>query len=217
MFRYYFSEYLSYSIIFACIIGAIRYKVIKSYHPFILFVFLSLFNEIFSALSIKLWKSNAINCNIYILLEYLILLFQFAKWDDLKIKTSLYKKLMWTGVIVWVIDNFILHSPLTTNSLFRIFYSCILVYVSIEEINSILFSRVSKNLLNAKFIICIGFIIYYSYKAVFEVFFLLKINFSNAFYINIFNILVVVNCFANLVYAVAIFFIPSKQKFTLPY
>jgi hypothetical protein len=99
--------------------------------------------------------------------------------------------------------------------LFRIVSSFILIFLSIGQLNKLIVTAKKNLFYNAIFLICCGLIIYFSYKATIEVFFFIRLEASNQFYINIFAILVFVNLFVNLIFAWAVLWIPKKQKSTL--
>ncbi len=209
---------LSYLIFLAAIIGAIRFKrILKSYRPFIFFVWTASLNEIASTICIGIRKNNHLNLNIYVIIEYLLILLLFIKWDYFKRKRIFYNTLLIIGCIVWILDNLVFHSLDTNNSFFKIFYSIVLVYLSVEEINNVIFNKPKNLLRNAKFIICVSFLIFFTYSATFYVIFFWKPVMSNNFYQNVFFILVFVNLFINIIYALVMLCMPTKQEFTLPY
>jgi hypothetical protein len=201
----------------AGIIGIIRFNtIVRSYRPFLFFLWLSVFNDGISHLSVSLWKTNAPNTNIYVLVEFLLLMWLFKTWSQQKIR-NIEKVLVLLVILVWVYDNLIAHSLLTFNSLFRVCYSLVIMLYSINELNQTLLTERKNLLLNAKFIICVSFIIYFSYKAIVEVFYMMYPKLSFDFYNNLFVVLVFVNLFSNLMYALATAWIPTRQKFILPY
>ena len=70
MHPYLLRVFLSYTILIPVIAAMVRYKaVLKEYHPFLWIIWLGLFNESVSMLSIYTIRSNAVNSNIYVLLE----------------------------------------------------------------------------------------------------------------------------------------------------
>lgn len=176
------------------------------------------FREIVSDVWIRLHHSSiAVGSNIYTLIEFMLLLWLFARWNNSSHKPKFFLTVVCFGICVWVLDNVVLYSLQTENSVFRIVYSLILVYLSIEELNRLLYSREKNIIFNSKFIICIAFLVYYSYKATFEIFFMVQVGWSNDFYKRLFTIFIFVNLFSNILYALAVICIPKKQKFILPY
>lgn len=72
---------LSLSIAIAAIIGAVRYRRINPvYHPFIYCIWLGFINEILGYYISSIHGSNAINNNLYVLAECLLITWQFKKW-----------------------------------------------------------------------------------------------------------------------------------------
>lgn len=189
----------------------------KTFLPFIVLLGIGLLSEAIGWYFIFVYKNNLFIGNIYVLIESIVLLVQFSIWHNHKKQA---KKNFFLGllfVIIWVVDNFILHQITTVNSLFRVFYSLVIVFLSIEQINFVFVTERNNVLLNARFLISVTFVIYYTYKSVFEVFYMINVRMSNNFYYALFNILISVNLFTNLMFAFAVSCIPKKQKFTLPF
>ena len=75
---------LNHSIVIAALIGAFRFKtVIKNFQPFSLFIWLGLINETLSLILIYSKGSNTVNSNIYVLLECILILYQFYSWNSI--------------------------------------------------------------------------------------------------------------------------------------
>ncbi len=211
-----FDLVVSFSIILPAIAGLIKLNQVRwNYFPFILLIWIGLFNEIISTIFIFSTHSNTINSNIYVLIEYALLLFQFYKWNGIELKKCCYLILL--GIVVWLIDNVILNSVWTNNSIFRIFYSFAVILLSINQISKVIINERMSLLKNAIFLICIAFLTYYGCKAFIEIFNAFHLGFSNAFNRNIFMILYFANLFSNVIYAYAILCIPTKQEFSLLY
>ena len=216
MIPYYVSVGIGYSIVIASIIGLIRFnKVLPSYQPFIILLFLGLINHTLSVIFNETIKNNALNSNVYVLLESLLYLFLFKNWGAFIKKNTLFYSLFIFLTGLWIYDNLIWHSPHITNSLFRIVSSFILIFLSIGQLNKLIITAKNNLFYNSIFLICCGIIIYFSYKAIIEVFFFIQLEASQQFYIHIWVILVFVNLFVNLIFAWAVLWIPKKQKSTL--
>lgn len=186
-----------------------------SYQPFIFILWLGFLDHTLSVILNETIRNNAVNSNIYVLLESLLYLWLFKNWGAFYKKLTLFYSLAVLLIAVWVYDNLIRNHLTTTNSLFRIVFSFVLIFLSIEQLNKLI-TTVRKNLLfNSVFLICCGIIIYFSYKATTEVFYFIRLKASTHFYINISTIMVFVNCFVNLIFAWAVLWIPKKQKSTL--
>lgn len=210
--------YLSYTIGIAGIVGAIRFKsILKVYRPFIYLVWFATFNELLSTVLIYAFRNNAVSSNIYVLIESLLFIWFFYCIGKLQHRLVIYILLVILFISIWILDNFWMYTIYTTNSLFRVAYAFVLVLLSIDQINFVLIHEKGNLLKNARFLICAGTIIFYSFKTIFELFYMFKIKMSDSFYNHLFLILVFVNLITNLIYSLAVLWIPTKQKFTLPY
>jgi len=219
LFDYRTVQILAFFILFPAVIGLVRYKkMLPSFHPFVFFIWIGLLNEIVSIFLPLLYKSNAVNSNIYVLAEGLMLLWVFYTWTFRYTKEK--KLFLITGIVfffIWLADNVFFNSITRFNSVYRIIYSLVIVFLSVNHINRILIEERDSVIKNARFIICAGFVCFFSYRMVFEVFYLYDFNLSANFYNNLFNILIVVNLVCNLIYALALLWTPTRQRFTLPY
>jgi hypothetical protein len=208
----------SFSIVLAAIIGGIRFRQINpAYYPFIICIWIGLANEILSYVVIKAGHSNAINNNIYILIESIFFTLQFKRWGLFQYNKWLFPSLIVLFLVAWLVQNLYISKITFFRSEFRILYSFALVLMSISQLNKIL-SREKKSLLkNSIFLICIGFILYYTYKIIVEAFWVYGLNNSRDFRNNVYLILAYINLIANLIYAMAILWTPTKHRFSLPY
>lgn len=214
--QYWLRVFLSYSILIPAIAAIMRYKVVlKDYRPFLWLIWLGLLNETVSILFIYSIRSNTVNSNIYVLLEYGLILLQFYKWNSSRAGKYLVMALV--GLIVWFADNFLANSITQNNSLFRVFYSFMTVFFCIDLLNRILVFDMSPLLKNAMFLIAITFLVYYGFKAFVESFNVLHLGLNKNLLKMLWKILYFVNVFANLSYTAAILWIPTKQKFIMFY
>jgi len=207
---------VNYSILIAAVIGIIRFKsIISDYYPFLFIIWLGVANETVSLVLIFTIGTNNFNSNIYVLLEYLLIVYQFYKWNDGSSKK--YVILILLGVAVWITDNFVVNSIANNNSLFRVFYSFIIVFFSIDQVNKLMIYERDPLYKNPMFIICITFLLYYGFKTFVESYNMIHVGLSRSLLRYLWIILYFVNGFANLLYALAVLWIPTKVKFTLPY
>jgi hypothetical protein len=185
------------------------------YYPFIFCIWLGVLNETFSVIIIEKGYSNAVNLNFYMLAESLLLSWQFLKW-------GLFKKNFFAGLAVllvttWITQVLLLGSIFYLNSYFLVTYSFILSLLAIAMINRLLLRERGKLLKNPVFIICVAFVIYYTFSAIAEVFWSYGLGENMQFRKHVINISIVTNLIANLLYSLATLWMPAKQRFTLPY
>lgn len=211
---YYTALALGYSVAIPAVIGLVRLQVTEPmFRPFIIIMWLGLLNHSVSIVANRMIGSNAINSNIYVLFEALLYLLLFHSWRVLGKSKKPYLATAALLTLVWMTDNFLLHSINVTNSLYRIVCSLVLLFFAITKLTGLIVSSSNKLLTDARFLICTGIIIYFSFKATMEVFFLTGVRVSAAFQIKIFFIMIFVNVFVNLIFAAAAICIPRKQLF----
>ena len=81
------------------------------------------------------------------------------------------------------------------------------------HINNMLIVTYRKKLLkNPVFLICSGFIIYFTYKILIEAFWLYGLKAGKGFRINVYLLLTWINLIVNLIYALAMLWIPKKPQ-----
>lgn len=207
----------SFSIAIAVLISWIRFKKINpTYYPFIFCLWLGLLNEILSYIFSILTHSNALNNNIYVLLESLLITWQFHSWKLFARHNTLFIVILCLLLGTWFVDNFIISKISHFSSYFRMVYSFIIVLMSISVLNMLLATERKSIITNPVFLICVSFIIFYTYKILVEAFWVYGLNSSKEFRLNVYGILLFINVFTNLVYALAVLWMPTKQRFTLP-
>lgn len=181
------------------------------YYPFLYFIWAGCINEAISiALAMKS-MSNYINSNIYVLVASLLLAWFFKEHKLFNRYKGSFYLVLFTFIAVWLVEVFFWKGIKEISSYFRIVFSLGVVFMSIRMINTILISgneRISKN---ALFLLCLLFTFYFTYKVIVEAFWMYGLRSSTSFQLLIWNISVYVNLFTNLIYAVAILWIPRKQ------
>lgn len=185
------------------------------FRPFIGLLWLGLLNEILSFFLSFTIKSNMMNSNIYVLLEYALIIYQFRRWDNLTAGAGAF--FVAAGLAVWVADNFFINSIHSRSSISRIGYSFIIILFSINEINRLIVFERRSLLKNPVFLICFTFLVYYSYKAFAEVFIAFNLSLSREVYAHIALTVTVINFISNILYTIAVLCIPPKLEFTMPY
>ncbi|HUQ67605.1 MAG TPA: hypothetical protein VM101_15690 [Flavitalea sp.] len=208
----------SYSIGIAAIIGLVRLRNIHaSYRPFILIITMSLVVEIISHILIYFKKSNAIAVNVFGLIEGLLWLRQFRKWNTTKDQVLPLKYASILITSIWIIENIIAGKLFSFSSVYAILFSFMVIFYSINQMNRQLTEEKGNLFTNARFLICCGTIIFFTYRILVECFFLLDLQKSASFFAHVFIILAFVNLIVNLLFAIATLWIPARQKFSFPY
>lgn len=186
-----------------------------SFYPFAVLLWVGAVNEILSLVMILTRNHNLVNSNIYVLIEFVIILFLFRNWNGWRTRTTII--FMAVGFAVWVIDNFVWHELTDNNSLFRLFYSLVIMLLAMDALSTTVIEERRSLFKNPIFLISLTFIIFYAFKAFYESFNLFHIGINSKFHYNLWIVLSAINLFANLNYALAILCIQKKLPFTIRY
>jgi hypothetical protein len=207
----------SMSIVFAVIIGIIRWRVIDAaYYPFLYNIFLALLVEIlnglhpYSTLTIE-------TLNVFSLFDFCLFAWLFHKWGLFNHNEKRFSVLIVSMCVLWILITFFISGFTNINNPFLIIYSLILIFLSVTTFNKIVVQERINIFTNAKFWICIGIIIFYSFFIVTRTTDLsagLLLTISKAFLQSLQKINSYSNVLVNLLYAVAVIWIPRKKNIT---
>ena len=207
---------LSYTIAPAAIIAIKKQRQCRAtYLPFFIYLLAATANEIISTIIIERGYSNSINSNIYTLIESLLLIWMFQRWSAGK-KRGIYVFLIILIITVWILDSFIVGSIKQFNCIHRAAYAFMVVMLCGDQLTYIMFND-SHVLRNPRFIICVAFLIKYTYKTFSETLMAFDPGFSNNFYQGFMFIWVLINAATNLTYILAVIWIPRKERFYITY
>lgn len=201
----------SLSVLFPAVAGIFRFKNSDaSYRPFLIYIFISLLNELLVGLYLVNSPRNVrtLDWQIFNLFEWLILLIQFYCWDTFKRYGYLFQVLLVVSLAGWILENFIYSDIYAFNPVFLISYSFVLVLLSINTINYTFAQHNQLLSRNGLFIICVAFVIFFTYTIVVFTFLAMDTRYDKELMQGIFNIRVYINAFTNILYAIGIYFIP---------
>lgn len=204
---------LSLTIIFPAAAGIFRYKnADPSYRPFLFYIFISLFNELWVGFYINHFSRDirTLNWQIFNLVEWLILLIQFYYWGRFNKSRSLFYIILSCSLAGWVYENFIYSNIYAFNPVFLISYSFVLVLLSINTLNSTFAQQNQVLSKNGLFIICVTMIILFIYTIIVFLFMAMGTRYDSDLMQKIFNIRVYINALTNLLYAVGIYYMPLR-------
>ncbi len=207
---------LNMCILIPAVTGLVRYsKINPNYYPFIYCIWAGLMVEIVSNIFVLNGYSNAVISNVYVLIESLMLLWLFTRWKLFEIRKILLSSIIVIFVVMWILENFVFSKITSFCSYFRILYSFVIVIMSIIIVNRLVVSERKNLLKNSTFLFCIAFIFYYTLQIMVEAFWIYGVDNDN-FSRNVYYISIVTNFITNLLFTVAIIWIPTRQRFTLP-
>jgi len=156
-----------------------------------------------------------VNSNVYVLVESIFLTWFFYKIETIETR-RIFIGIVFTLVAAWLLENFVFRSIFVNSTYFRIYASMVIVFLSIQQVNKTIFSYKKSLYRNAVFILCICFIIYFVYKALLQSFLIYGWTRNLNFLVKVYNIMLYINLGVNLLYALAVLWIPKRAKYTLP-
>ena len=214
--------YLSLSIIFAVIIGIVRYRKINaSYYPFIYNVFLVLLIEVIALILMKSGNPKAFTSmlNIFSLIDFALFTWLFHNWGLFNRRKDVFIAILVIFTIAWAALTPFLNGLTHPNFYFRILYSFALIFFSVNTFNKVVVHERGNIFRNPKFLICLGIIIFYTFFVMVCVtnVSVVRQSVTKLFRAHLQEINVYSNLLVNLLYAVAILWIPRKQNFTTPF
>jgi hypothetical protein len=207
---------LSFSIAVPAIAGWVRFSTIRpAFYPFIFLLTCGLVNETTSFVVTRNGGSNAINSNIYALVEgVLITVFFQANGLFRKNRTMVYSILLYL-VLLWIIDKMIVADIRRFSGYFTLGASFVYVLMSISMINRMTLVEQQSLAGNSLFVIALCFIFFFTYALLLEIFWLYGLDASRQFRLRVYRIMAYINAGVNLVYTLAVVWIPRKQESTL--
>ncbi|HEV7620216.1 MAG TPA: hypothetical protein VGO09_00710 [Flavisolibacter sp.] len=212
-----FVNIASFSILIAGIIAFMRFKKINEvYYPFIYFIWLGCLNEGISELLVKMHQYTYINNNIYVLLEAILLIRLFRLMGLFDQYPKMFYLLICLFIVAWMLESFIFGTITSVGKYFRIFYSSVIVILSINTINQLILRSGKSIQYNTDFILSMAFIIYFTFKILVHAFLIYGLYSSKSFVINIYIIMLCINLGVNLLYALAVLWMPKRLTYTLP-
>ena len=205
----------SFSIVIAAVIGGIRFrKMDPTYHPFVLLTWLASCNEILSYIFGLFKITTNLNNNVYVLFEAFLLLWQAKKWKVFEARNGLYIALQLGLLLCWLIDAFFSHGLLNLLSIYRVISGALMVVIFIGYSNSLLFQFSKPAARDSSFLISLGLIFFFSVKIPGEIFWWQGVTSSDRYLRGLYNVIIFINLFVNLLYIIAVLWIPKKAKYT---
>ncbi|HMT73177.1 MAG TPA: hypothetical protein PKA77_03860 [Chitinophagaceae bacterium] len=215
--NYWLVVIFSFSISIAAITGWVRFrKMNPAYYPFIYCIWLAFLNEMLSFIFAQTIRDNSVNNNLYALAESLLIVWQFRNWGIFKNKDNLFYTVLAIFTAGWVTDHFILNHLTTFTYHYRIAYSFVTVLFSVNMINTVIVRERKSLLKNPAFLICTAYVINFTYYVMYMTLYLYSSEISWDFLNKLTGIMPYANLLSNLLFALAVLWIPARQRFTLP-
>lgn len=206
----------SLTILFPFIVGLVRHRRIgQAYRPFFYLIILGVCAELLERYLIHtLQVSNAISSNIFVLLEWVLIWWQFYVWG-LHAKTEISLAILLFPIAIWITENLVFAQIRDFSPYFRVFDAFLIVMLSVNKINFMITHDDRRLYGNPIFLICIGLIFFFIYRIILEWAYQTSITGAT----KTTNIIIMLNAWfnalTNVIFAIALLRIPRPQKFTL--
>lgn len=214
--NFYLATAFNFSIFLPGILALFSFrKIERRYYPFIYCLWIGCANETLSLWLILHKQHSLVNSNIYVLLEAVLLTWFFKAAGILNTR----QKFTWMVLLLlltWMAENFLFSTIKANSTYFRIFASVLIVGLSVQLISSQVFDSRQNILLNPQFILCSCFIIYFGFKAMLQSFAIYGWTRDVNFLLKIYSIMLYINLGVNLLYMLAVLWMPRKVSFTFP-
>ncbi len=196
----------------------VRYKKTPPvFFPFLFCMWLAAINDLACSALAANGYSTILTNNIYVLLEAMLLMWQFKQWEIFSKKENHSSLRLILLLTLWIVDCFFVSGIYKVATWFRIGYSFMLVLLAVNMLNAILFSDYKALARNSVFVICTCIIAFYTFKVFVEIFWLYGSGLSKTFRNNIYLIMILLNIVCNLFYFIATLWMPRKINFSLLY
>jgi hypothetical protein len=210
---------LSLSIVIAVLIGIIRFKKIdSSYYPFIYDITIVFIIEIAVYYLMQAGHPNILvaSVNVFSLIDFCLFTWLFHNWRLFNHNRTTFISILSGFFVAWFLTTFFIGGITTPNLYFRILYSFTLIFFSVSSFNKLVVHDRTAIFRNPKFWICFGIVIFYTFFIIVCVakISLFRHQVSGEFRKGLQEINVYSNLLVNLLYAVAVLWIPRKKNIT---
>lgn len=212
--NFFTNAFLSLTVGIGGVIGLVRFRKIgPTYHPFLFLLWLAVLQEGLSILILCLGYSNVVLYNAYALAEATFICWQFRRWHTFRSR-GFYAALQGLLFLFWCTE-WLWGGFFGFLSYFIIFYSFVIVVLGITCINQLLFRDTTPLIRNPVFLLCVCFIVSFGYSALVETFWKVGLRQSLAFRLHLHALFCFINLLTNLVYALAVLWMPTRLRFIL--
>lgn len=204
------------SILIPFLAAIVRYRRLSyRFTPLWFLLLAGTLNELISYASARWLRNNQVNANYYILVEFLLLAWQFRRMDAQSNRTIIMATI--TGLLLWVTDNIWLHNISQANVLFRISSSLMITYFSIDTATRLLLGGSADAYQKTDLTLCLSIFVYHTYRSFILLFSYFSIHPYSVFSRKLWLTLAFINILIHLIYTLAILWIPKQPSISNRY
>lgn len=205
---------LSLSVLFPFLTGLLRWRIIsRRYYPLFILFGLALFVELVTRYAITLTSKSSgsipVN-NLYVLVESILIPLQFIVWEYMYKKLNAFYLITAILVMGWIAEHLLLGDINRLHPYFRMFYSLLTVLLSINTINYLVIQEERNLVRHPVFIICTGFIIFFTYQLVYEGIYNIVSDLESIDTSKLNTAFSIINAVCNILYGIAFLIVPAR-------
>ena len=207
---------ISLTVLFPFIVGLVRHhRIGQMYRPFFYLIILDVLTELVTGYLIRVAHvHNAISSNVFVLLEWILICWQFYIWG-LRAMTEVFLTILLFPIAIWITENLVFGHIVDFSPYFRVFDAFLIVMLSVNKINYMITHDDRKLYGNPVFLICISLIFFFIYRIILEWAYQTSLDGAT----QTTNIIIMLNAWfnalTNIIFAIALLRIPRPRKFTL--
>lgn len=204
---------LSLSVLFPFLSGLLRWRVISQrYYPLFILFGLALLVELVNRYAITSKNSGWIPVNnLYVLIESILIPLQFVVWGYMYRKLNTFYIIAGILVLGWMAEHLLLGDITRLHPYFRMFYSLLIVLLSINTINYLVIQEERNLVRHPVFIICTGFIIFFTYQLVYEGIYNIVSDLKSIDTGKLNTAFSIINAVCNTLYGIAFLLVPARN------
>ena len=204
---------LSLSVLFPFLSGLLRWRVISQrYYPLLILFSLALLVELVNRYAITSKNSGWIPVNnLYVLVESILIPLQFVVWGHMYRKLNAFYIIAGILVLGWIAEHLLLGDITRLHPYFRMFYSLLIVLLSINTINYLVIQEDRNLVRHPVFIICTGFIIFFTYQLVYEGIYNIVSDLKSIDTGKLNTAFSIINAVCNILYGIAFLLVPARD------
>lgn len=216
--RFSLYDFYSFSIAIAAVIAIVRYRrIYPGFRPFLFVCWAALATEIVCYFLIYQGNYTFIPYGIYSVVESLLITWLFQQLGVFNRRPYWFTLLIIFYLLAWLTEIIFFEGMNRNMTWFRLIHSFIIVLLSILLLSKELSVQRTFLLKSPVFLICTGFLLYYTFVVIAGVFELYGYGGSVAFRRQVQWIMIHANLIVNLIYAIAVLCMPHRLRYSLPY
>lgn len=198
---------------FPFLTGLLRWRIIsRRYYPLFILFSLALLVELVNGYAITSKNSGWIPVNnLYVLVESIFIPLQFVVWGYMCRKLNAFYIIAGILVLGWMAEHLLLGDITRLHPYFRMFYSLMIVLLSINTINYLVIQEESNLVRHPVFIICTGFIIFFTYQLVYEGIYNIVSDLKSIDTSKLNTAFSIINAVCNILYGIAFLLVPARN------